>query len=269
MPYFLLVLEGAHDAAFFGTLLRYQGFERVKLRSEVDTFWEKLIPTQFPADPKGRLDHVVRYPDVYEFPGENRRSVAIIVSGGDSRLVPEFQVALEILDISRLRAAAIVSDANDIGVAARLAQILDGLTEVNTDGTDNAVPGFPLTLPHAPGFADGNPRIGIHILPDNVSAGTLETILLECAITSYPRYRQPAIDLVALINQSCPLDLAELQSLRRGAGPHKATVGIIGNLLFPGSALSVSVDRGSWLDPVTNTEVGLVAARRFLDSLFS
>jgi hypothetical protein len=268
MPYFLLVVEGAHDAAFLGSLLQRRGHRKVQLRSEVDSYWEKLIPTTFPANPKGRLDHVVRYPDIYESPDKNdTRSVAIMVAGGDSQLVREFQDALDILDIPQLRAAAIVSDANGIGVATRVAQIVAGLEHISDEGAKNLVPGFPLVLPRAPGFVEGNPRIGIHVFPDNVNAGTLETVLLECSVTSYSRYTQPAIDFVNSIDESCPPALAELQALRSGSGRHKAAAGIIGNLLFPGSALSVSIDRGSWLDPVTNAEIGLVSVRGFLDSL--
>ncbi len=268
MPYFLLVVEGAHDAMFFGVLLKQRGLTKVKLRADVDPYWEKLIPTTFPANPKGQMDHLVRYPDIYESPDtNNRRSVAIIVAGGDDQLVREFQDALEILDISQLKAAAIVSDANGIGVTARLEQIVAKLEAVSHEETRNFVPGFPLNLPHNPGFADGNPRIGIHVFPDNVNAGTLESVLLDCAATSYHRYRQPAIEFVNAIDQACPAVLPELQSLRGGSGRQKAAAGIIGNLLFPGSALSVSIEKGNWFDPVTNTEPGLVAARTFLDSL--
>jgi hypothetical protein len=270
MIYFLLIVEGAHDAAFVGALLKQRGIKKVELRSKIDPYWEKLIPTKFPADPNGRLDHVVRYPDIYESDGQNNgRSVAIVVATGDTRLVPEFQVALEILDVLRLRAAAIVSDANGMGVAARIGQIVAGLEAVNDVETTNLIPGFPLTLPHAPGFAEGNPRIGLHVFPDNVNTGTLETVLLECAVTSYSRYRQPAMDFVNSVDYSCPPELAELRPLRGGSGRHKAAAGIIGNLLIPGSALSVSIDRCSWLDPVTNAEPGLVAAQGFIDSLLS
>jgi hypothetical protein len=194
-------------------------------------------------------------------------SIAIKVAGGESQLVPELQAALEILDATRLRAAAIVSDADDLGATDRVVQLLEGLKRLNAEAVKDSVPGFPLALPTNPGFADGTPRLGIHILPDNNVLGTLETVLLECAVTSYPRYSQPAIDFVATIDNAAPADLPELRSLRHGAGRQKAAAGVIGNLLFPGYSLSVAIDRGTWLRSAIGTEPGLVAAYGFLDSL--
>jgi len=101
MPYFLLVVEGPHDAAFFGQLLRQRGLQKLRLRHEVDPYWEKLIPAKFPTDEAGRLDHVIKYPDIYESQANpEKKSVAIAVAGGDSKLISEFQSALEILDIT-------------------------------------------------------------------------------------------------------------------------------------------------------------------------
>jgi hypothetical protein len=270
MPYDLLVVEGAHDAAFFGQLLKQRHFQKTLVRNQVDPYWDKLIPTQFPADPAGKLDHVVKYPDIYEFPAQgNKVSVAILVANGDSRLIPEFQAALEILDVTQLHSAAIVTDADDVGVPAKLTQLLEGLAAISTEGTRNSLPGFPLILPTAPGLANGVPRIGIHIFPNNVDNGTLESILLDCAATSYSAYQKPAVDFVTQIDASQPGGAQELRALRRGAGRQKAAAGVLGNLLFPGYSLSVAVDRGSWLAPVKGNEVGLIAAQNFLDAMLA
>jgi hypothetical protein len=268
MRYFLLVVEGAHDAAFFGLLLTQRHLRKVKFRSNVDPYWERLIPTQFPSNPKGKLDHVVRFPDIYTAgPEDGDISVAIVVAESDSKLVSELRAALEILDITQLRASAVVSDADNMGVNARVQQLLAELNQVNAEAVRDSVRGFPLTLPAAPGFANGAPRIGIHVLPDNNHAGTLETVLLDCAVTSYSSYRQPAIDFVEEIATSAPANLPELAPLRRGAGREKAAAGAIGNLLFPAASLAVAIERGNWLQPVLGTESGLIAARSFLDSL--
>ncbi|HWZ44579.1 MAG TPA: hypothetical protein VNW97_13975 [Candidatus Saccharimonadales bacterium] len=64
MAYFLLVVEGVHDAAFFGLLLKQRQFSKVAFLSGIDAYWQKLIPTKFPANPQGRLDHVVSFPDI-------------------------------------------------------------------------------------------------------------------------------------------------------------------------------------------------------------
>jgi hypothetical protein len=269
MAYFLLVVEGSHDAAFFGQLLRQRGLSKVGLRREVDPYWEKLIPAKFPANPEGKLDHVIKYPDIYESQaGAGQISVAIAVAGGDSKLILEFQSALEILDITRLRSAGIVSDA-DKSSAERIAGLVNDLNKINAAGTHNSLPGFPLTVPQSPGVANGTPRIGLHVFPDNQNTGTLETILLACAATSYAPYCEPAIAFVAEIDKAQPPDCKELKSLRRGVGRHKAAAGMISNLLFPGHSLSVAIERGSWLTGTTGNEIGLAAAHIFLDSMLS
>ena len=270
MAYFLLVVEGPHDAAFFGQLLKQRGLRKVGLRREVDPYWEKLIPAKFPADPQGRLDHVIKFPDIYESQADpGQISVAILVAGGDSRLISEIQSALEILDITRLRSAGIVSDADKMGAAERTSELIKGLNKINTEGTNNSLPGFPLSLPQHSGVANGMPRIGLHVFPDNHSAGTLETMLLACAATSYAPYCEPAIAFVAEIDKAQPTGCEEMKYLRQGSGRHKAAAGMIGNLLFPGSSLSVAIERGNWLTPTRGNEIGLAAARTFLDSMLS
>jgi hypothetical protein len=270
MPYSTMVVEGPHDAAFIGVLLRERGLRKIEFLAEVDTYWDKLIPKTFPSSPKGRLGHVVGYPDIYETTKDgSKHSVAILVAGGDTRLVSELQTALEILDISQLNAAAIVIDADDVGVENRVNQLLKELAKVNSKKEDKGTPGFPLTLPAAPGIAGGKPRIGIHVLPDNVNTGALETVLLECAKASYTLYREPAIDFVKSMEESSASETDELAHLRNRSDWQKAAVGIIGNLHFPGSALSVAVERGSWLQRTNGTEAGLIAIRKFLDVLLS
>jgi hypothetical protein len=85
MDYLLIVVEGPHDAAFVGILLRERGFGRTRLRTQVDPFWAPLIPTQFPSNPEGRLDHVVKFPDFYT--RGSAQSVAVAAAGGYDKLL--------------------------------------------------------------------------------------------------------------------------------------------------------------------------------------
>jgi hypothetical protein len=265
MAYFLIVVEGPHDAAFIGRLLAENGLTKVRLRNSVDDYWAPLIPTQFPANPQGRLDHVVRFPDIYETADPHLTSVAIAVAGGDSRLIPEVQASLEILDVALLGGVALVSDADDIGVDARFQRLNDGLNRVNAESVADELRGFPLILPPAAGSVSaGAPRVGIHIFPDNKHEGTLERVLLECGKTSYAPYCDPAIEFVNTIDASRPQNVAELENLRAGSGRDKAAAATVGGILFPGSSLAVSIEQGSWLNPLSGTEVGVASARSFL-----
>ncbi|MBB4859260.1 hypothetical protein HNO88_002589 [Novosphingobium chloroacetimidivorans] len=270
MKYHLAVVEGPHDASFFGVLLRELGFDKVETVAAVDPFWGGLIPRVFPTG--DRLEHVVRYPDMYTRSGADARSVAVSVAGGDSRLLSELRAALEILDVTSMSGVCIVADADDQNAPHRFAQLLAGLTALNTshgpggkEGGAAGVPGFPLVLPAAAGdIAAGIPKVGIYVLPDNAQPGTLDDILVACAASSLPSLCGPAKALVAAVDANGTAGDPVLKPLRKPSGPLKATAGIIGNLLHPGSATSASVERGPWLRSATGHEIGLSSLRGFL-----
>ncbi len=164
MAYHLIVVEGAHDAAFIGILLRERGLHQVRLRAEVDVFWTRLIPTQFPANLKGRLDRVVKFPDFYSDSTIPPKSVAVAVAGGFDLLKQELQADLDTLDLTQLTGVAVIADADEVSPDQRLADLLRQLSEVNRDGSINQVDGFPLTLPNSAGVQNGpGPRVGVYV----------------------------------------------------------------------------------------------------------
>ena len=63
MKHSLVIVEGVHDAAFIGHLLRASGFKAVEDIAKVPDIWRDLIPKIFPDGDK--LQHVVSYPDIY------------------------------------------------------------------------------------------------------------------------------------------------------------------------------------------------------------
>ena len=147
MLYFLIVVEGPHDAALLGVLLRERGFGRTQYRSEVDSFWAQLIPTQFPANPQGRLDHVVQFPDLYTRGGVLAQSVAVVAASGYDKLIVELQASLDILGSSRLSGIAVIADADDVAPAERFTDLRAKLHEMNRQSTANGIDGFPLGCP--------------------------------------------------------------------------------------------------------------------------
>ena len=115
----------------------------------------------------------------------------------------------------------------------------------------------------------GSPNTGVFIFPDNQSAGTLETVLLECAGICYPRLLQGA---QALVNA---LDLAELtdedlDEFNKPAGKHKSIVGSVSSVLKPGKSVQVSIQDNRWVDRATVEKVeNLRAFRQFLLKLLN
>jgi hypothetical protein len=265
MEYFLIVVEGAHDAALIGALIVKRGFRKIQLLRDVDPFWKPLIPTKFPSNPHERLDHVVQFPDVYIHPANSGQSAAISSSGGYNKLMDQLQADLNQLPIQGLAGVAIVADADNIDPVLRFAEIRERIGTVNQEGIDNRRDGFPLTLPDASGgIADGQPRLGVYVLPDNVSPGTLETLLLECSASSYQPWHQPSIDFVEQFDTEYP-NAPEFKELRKPSGKSKAAANILGNLLVhPGQSLAVNIRDGAWFNNLQGSEQGIQALNTFL-----
>lgn len=267
----IAIVEGPHDAAFIGMELRRRGFQQVDKLDEVDEFWRDLIPKVFPAGL--RLEHVVRYPDIYSLPG-TADSWAVVVAGGDARLLSELRATLEILDGSQLTGICVLADADDHPAAHRYSQLTNGLVALNnqhspggTESGTSGLPGFPLDIPAIGDVTKGKLRVGLYVLPDNNGSGTLDQLLLECAQTSFASIFQGSIDFVDATDVAVAAD-ERFKGLRKPSGKKKAAAGVIGNVLFPGSSLSVAIDRGNWDQPLSGGEVSINAFRAFFEQFF-
>ena len=79
--YCYLVVEGPHDVAFVGRFLKLAGMSAIRRFSELDSFWEPLIPRRFPPD-----DDLLKRVSVPFFFSGKFHSVAISTAKGDSRI---------------------------------------------------------------------------------------------------------------------------------------------------------------------------------------
>ncbi|RZF64327.1 hypothetical protein EWE75_11235 [Sphingomonas populi] len=270
MQRFLVIVEGPHDASFLGVELRERGFKKVESLEDVDVFWRILIPKIFPSSNK--LTHVVAYPDIFRKAAVPEQSCAIVVAGGDSRILSECRAVLETLDGSQLDGICLVADADDNSAEHRHIQLCRGLEALNVthgpggkEGGTSGLPGFPLPIPAFGAIGPGKPKVGLFVLPDNDRPGTLDTLLIECARTSFSAVVAHAETYVVAANAAVADD-GRFKALRKPSGQVKAMAGVIGNVLLPGSALSVAIDRGAWHNPRKGDEKSLNAFRAFLDA---
>ncbi len=267
MTHSILIVEGSHDASFFGHLVRARGYHFARTLSEVPAFWLPMIPRRYPAEPGDHLDRVIRFPEVYADPGGN--TLGIISAGGQDRLVTSLRIPLEMLRADSFSGVGMVLD-TDHGVPARdrFDALVTQLIALNSDAVAEGVSGFPLPLPVAPGtVAEGTPRMGIHLFPDNARPGSLETVLLECAAAEQPLLERSTGMLVRYVDQRMPSGVTSLVRLRSGSGRVKAQAGMIANLLQPGASLAVSIQRGGWLVGSAMATPCVVAAEQFLASI--
>lgn len=263
----LLVVEGAHDASFFGHLLNRRGYTRVELLSGVPELWSKLIPTKFPVDKDGRLGNIISFPNIYKDSDDNIFGVA--VAGNDEKLIPELRACLESLSLNKLTGIGLVVDADrKTTLASRFQSYVDRLKQLNADAIAKGQPDFPLPVPVQPGVVvAGPPKTGIHIFPDNANPGTLETILLDCVAMNAPLLRRCADTVVKYADRKTPADNKHLKKLRGGAGREKAAAGVIANLLAPGASLAASLRSDAWLSGGAMSNPAVKAADAFLEAL--
>ena len=244
-----IATEGPHDVELLAGLLRPWGIRRVQKLSNVDPFWKRLIPKTFPHD-----DDLLKRMPVPTFFASETHSVALDAAVGIDKLAARVEESLSILDATPATAAVLDADDGE-PVARRHAELAVKLQKLG------------LPLPARPGeISAESPRCGIYVLPDNATAGTLETLLEECAVVSYGALLTHARGYVAGID-SLGMAASELRELRKPAGRSKATIAAMAAILRPGRAIQVSLQDNNWLRGAALELPRVLAVRDFLADL--
>lgn len=245
-----IAVEGPHDVELVAVLLALDGFRRVQYRREVDAYWHPLIPTTFPH----RDDLLARVP-VPIFFRSGVRWLAIHATGGETNLVRKVEETLAVLSVPPSSVGVVL----DADTKKTPAERFHGVaTELGKLG---------LGLPTTPGEVSPPPlRTGVYVLPDNMSAGTLENLLLECGGVVYPDLLGKARSYVGSVHASAPeLEGDDMKPLERGAGRNKATIAAMASVLRPGRAIQNSIQDNRWLkDPHALALPRVAALRAFL-----
>lgn len=250
--YYYLVTEGAQDIAFLMKLLKYDGIQQVVKRSEVDPFWDELIPKTFPYN-----DELNRQVPVPKFLKGNDLSIALQGAVGDTRIVSTIQEDLSLISPQDLVGIGIILDADNLEPQERFDLIKTKIAALQL--------GF--DLPNSPGIvSQSNFRFGIFVLPDNKSCGTLENILIECGETNYRHLIELSREYISRIDEA-QLKSADLKELRKPAGKNKAIVGSVSNILKPGRTLQVSLQDNDWIDEKTLELDNIKLVRDFLNQI--
>jgi hypothetical protein len=252
MRYAYLTVEGPHDLEFVARFLKPHGLTRVTRLSSLDEYWLKLVPKQFPYED----DLARRVPVPVFFHGDNL-AIAIGVAGGDSRIVSHVEETLAVLS-ERPSAIGIILDADvDDTPRGRFDSVLRGLAKL----------GSLASLPSDPGqVTDSEQRVGIFVLPDNVSQGTLEGLLIECAALNYPSLLAAANNLVASVRPAV-FAKRDMEEFLKNAGAAKATVSCVASVLKPGKAVQNSIQDNRWVHGAAHDIPRIAAFGRFVKKL--
>ena len=249
-----IAVEGQHDAAFIGRLLKDEGFRIVVQKKDLDPAYTRLVPTDFPYE-----DDLLRRVPVPFFYQKANHAVALHPAGGENQLASRAVIAVPQIS-GVVDSIGFILDADDKGSPAeRLGRLSASIAN------RSKAPGF--ALPSALGtIQSGPPRCGVFIMPDNVGHGTLEDLLLDCAGTQYGGLLAQAGSYVQGIDRT-RLSKDDLAELDAPSGPKKARVGAIGAVLKPGKAIQNSIADHRWLEGMADQLPRIAAFREFLRDL--
>lgn len=254
MNYALFVVEGPHDEAVLGRLLRVRHLSAISDMSALDVFWHRLVPTRFPH--KNDLRARVPVPSFY---ASGDYSVAVLSAVGIDNIANTVEASLTQLT-EGVHGLGIVLDSDDREVASAWTALQTRLPELGLGDRAGSVC-----------VGTNGMRVGGFVLPDNQSSGTLEAILLECAEVAYPTLLSAArawIDPLNPRDTSIFSNPKERQDLTKPSGKDKAIVGAIANVLRPGKAVQVSLQDNRWLrDPECLKLPKVAALGAFVDAV--
>lgn len=236
----MFVAEGAHDVSFLGKLLVRNGFIKIENFNMIPPEWMTLYPKKFPWDGE-TIQRVARFPDLFH---NNQIVVGLLNSGGDSKLIGSLRTALDAIGPRNVELVLVFADADMAPAENRFRSLQIELAALNAQATLEGVPEFPIVVPSKIGKIDGaNPAIGVFVFPNNYSMGSLEDVLYACATQTHPEVAEKAQDLVTQLDKDLAEKHQSLKNLRAGLGKAKAKMGIVANILKPGTSLAVAVEQ--------------------------
>jgi hypothetical protein len=246
--YVLIGVEGSHDQAFLSKVLcESLGFSKCEKDSDLEPLWRKFVPVYPPKS--GRLHVRLDMPSVLN---TDKISVAIYAGEG-SNLISNLTTKLSDIDRNSLFAFAIVADA-DKAMPTQIA-------EKYHEGFQEYFSSFPAEVDEYGSVAEGSPRVGLFIFPNNVDQGVLDTLLCACGEVAYPSYMQRA---KAYIEQFSDEETKHWKPFDR----EKANIAAVASILKPGKTNTVSITDNAWISAETIQQVpDLQKLERFLRKL--
>lgn len=243
MKYAIIGVEGPHDQAFTGKVLKLLGLkdfgEELKgLESQLDPFWRKFIPV-YPK--KGNLYKRLDMPSLLF---NDTISVAIYAGEGSNLVTNLDDILFANSEYqTNLAAFGIVADCDK--------STPDRIAEPYAKKFRSYFPNFP----DRPGVVNTNsPRTGVYVLPDNASPGVLDTLLCECGLIAYPAYMEKASSYLNEFSES------DRKSLKwKNFDPEKALVATVVSVLKPGKTNTTSIADNNWVSEQTQQQVPALA----------
>jgi len=277
MRYSFIATEGIQDVAFISKILKNLGFSRERYKKRfidsqnsddsgiqsgkrifLNEFWYGLVPTSFPVGENGYFIEGVPLPWFWR--GE-QMCVAVQHFTGISNFIAGLQDNFEKISPADLFSIGFVLDADENEQPSeRFEKFRQAIKE--------SIPDIPI-LPDRLGVTAGEtPKTGFYIFPDNVSVGTLEDLLLDCADVVYPNIKRHAGNIIEKENEWLhDLNPKEKKEYQKDAGKNKLTVANISSIMKPGRAVQNTIEDFRWVCNETMSTVRVQGFVGFLEEL--
>lgn len=244
-----IIVEGQHDLEVIGKILSFNSIERVRESIKVDSFWQKLIPKNFPPD--GDLMKRVPVPAIFQ-DEEKKFSIAVHEAIGESKIVELLSGSIENLDLlDNIIGLSILTDSDDKNAKDKFNFLVKSLGQNDNTKSINWSDTCGIVSKHR------NINTGIYVFPDNDKQGTLEDILLKCGQYSYPLLFHESKKFVDNSSKENIIKEynKELKDFKKPAGKNKAIISCVGNIFKPGKSIQVSLKDNKWITEETKQNI--------------
>lgn len=260
-----LLVEGPHDLAVVERILHVShGFSLLRKRSALEALipnsaWLHLLDhdRNNAGRANGSADDLVARRHVPYYLADGAGRVLVIdAATGDSGLGARLQIIRLVTDWAEVTGWGVVLDADREVPVVKLRRLAQ------------SIPGLPAS-PGVTGILPGPPRVGVHLLPDNLRPGTLEEPLLAAAAISYPKTLAKAQAYVAQVSADPDAwTKHEWVGISKPAGTAKAVIAAITAITDPGMTSQVGLSQRAWVTPDTIANTDLKHLDSFLTALF-
>lgn len=231
--YYFFIVEGPHDSAAVGRFLKSYHCKIVRSLKDVDAFWSRLIPKNFPYQ-----DDLLKRMPVPTFYQNDEISIAIYSAGGEENIPVAFDSLLNI-STENLSGIAIFFDADEDNPERKFSKMHQKLMNSIDEEFIPIVEGLSFNK-----IKSSPIKCGFFVFPNNMEKGTLENILLEGGEIIYKDIIGHAKEYL----NNVPSAYTEKWNDAKYA---KSLFGVMANLLKPGSANQVSIQRDKWISDET------------------
>lgn len=217
--------------------------------TEVDGFWNRMIPRTYPHQ-----DDLLKRVPVPTFYQNDNLSVAIYSAGGEENIPIAFDSLVNVM-VEGLSGVAVFFDSDEKMPEEKFNEMHQKLQlKIESD-----------FLPIIEGVAfnqvkEAPIKCGLFVFPNNHEKGTLENLLLEGGNIAYLEFLIPAQRYL----ESIPSLHTEKWN---EAKKSKALFGVMANVLKPGSANQVTIQRDNWISKETIKQTNQEKIKGFLVQL--